>query len=354
MSITRKFAIAGISAALVALGLQLVPASAGPDRRNPDYCRSSGPLSAASLPAVVPADECDITGRLITSGNVAVNVPGPGKGVSADAVEDGGESGLMVVTMPNGDVSISTAGDPGGIHILTNTGDPCADGLATGCDDPCVDTAHVVNSRHAKVKRSQPWWFNAGSRPNEFPTAAPVRDAIKAGTQNIVRTDNDCGLSDVVPKTAPYKGTTTRTSDMKFPNGTANGCKTSTDGKNTVDFGRLISPTIGFACTFLTSADGVKWFIKQADIRLRIDGGAGDPTDTEWTTVIDPNTCSDLWDVESVMTHERGHAFGLKHPCDACPNDDHFLLTMHESGLPCYKYARTLGRGDRAGLNQLY
>jgi hypothetical protein len=352
--ITRKLAVAGISAAVFALGLQLVPASAGPDRRGSDYCRASGPVSATSLPSVVSADECDLTGRLVTSGNVAVHVPGPGEGVSADGVEVGGESSLMVATMPNGDVHIDAAGDVNGIHVLgTNTGDPCVDGIATGCLDPCVDTAHAVNSVDGKVKRSQPWWFNAGSRPDEFPTTAPVRDAIKAGSQNIVTTDNDCGLSDIVPKTAPYQGTTTRTSDMKFPNGTSNSCKPTgqSDGKNTVDFGRLISPTLGFACSFFTSNDGVHWFIKQADIRLRIDGGAGDPTDTEWATVIDPNTCSDIHDVESVMTHERGHAFGLAH---ANANQSHFLQTMYPSGPPCYTYARTLGKGDRAGLNQLY
>jgi hypothetical protein len=263
--------------------------------------------------------------------------------------------------MPNGEVRIQVEGTTRGAHVLaTNTGDPCADGIATGCLDPCVDTAYAVqdlnggqNGGKPKVKTSQPWFFNSASRPDEFPTVAPVRDAIKAGSQSIVTTNNDCGLSDIVPKTAPYKGTTTRTSDMNHPSGVT-GCKQSsqTDDKNTVDFGKLnFGAAIGLACTFYVSSDGVHWFIKEADIRLRIDGGTPNPTDTEWTTVADANACSSQMDVQSVMTHERGHAFGLKHPST---DQSHFLQTMYYAAPACYFYARTLGKGDRAGLNVLY
>jgi hypothetical protein len=355
MSITRKLTVAGISVAVVALGLQLVPASAGSDRRAPDYCRGSGSLSAASLPAVVPADECDLTGRLITAGGGAVRVPPPGEGVSADAVGSNWETGLLVATMPNGNVRIEVDRGPGGIHVLgTNTGDPCVDLSIAGCLDPCVDTSHAVNDVNAKVKKSQPWWFNSSSRPDEFPTASVPRDAIKVGSQNLVSTNNDCGLSDIVPKPAPYQGTTTRTADMNQPGGVT-GCKSSsnTDDKNTVDFGTLnFGQAVGLACTFFVRPPGSnRWFIKESDIRLRIDGGAANPTDTEWTTAVDPNTCSNLMDVESVMTHERGHAFGLKH---ANANQSHFLQTMYPSVPPCYTYGRTLGKGDRKGLAELY
>jgi hypothetical protein len=52
-----------------------------------------------------------------------------------------------------------------------------------------------------------------------------------------------------------------------------------------------------------------------------------------------------------VTTHERGHAYGLKH---ANADESHFLQTMYPALPSCYFYGRTLGKGDRKGLTVLY
>ncbi len=57
------------------------------------------------------------------------------------------------------------------------------------------------------------------------------------------------------------------------------------------------------------------------------------------------------YDVESTMTHERGHTFGLGDVSEA----SHPNLTMSsKSNGPCQTSERTLGKGDAIGLNRKY
>ncbi len=62
-------------------------------------------------------------------------------------------------------------------------------------------------------------------------------------------------------------------------------------------------------------------------------------------------SCRGLQDVESTVTHERGHTFGLGDVSES----SHPNLTMSsESNGPCQTSERTLGRGDAVGLNRKY
>ena len=56
------------------------------------------------------------------------------------------------------------------------------------------------------------------------------------------------------------------------------------------------------------------------------------------------------YDVEGVMTHERGHTFGLGH----VPEASHAKLTMSERIRSCQSSERTLGLGDVRGLEKKY
>jgi hypothetical protein len=73
---------------------------------------------------------------------------------------------------------------------------------------------------------------------------------------------------------------------------------------------------------------------------------------TSVTWVANPGSnCSGKADIESVMTHERGHTFGLNHVDKVA----HPWLTMRQGNKWCSNlWARTLGLGDMKGLEEIY
>jgi hypothetical protein len=103
--------------------------------------------------------------------------------------------------------------------------------------------------------------------------------------------------------------------------------------------------SLSVACRWDRHLDGyTQDDIYEADIRLN----KGDGVD--WTAEI-TNSCSGRYDVEGVMTHERGHHFGMNHVRE----DLHPYQTM--SGFiegPSQGSERSLGRGDAKGLNEKY
>jgi Matrixin len=220
------------------------------------------------------------------------------------------------------------------------TGDPepCDNTSYNGCLDPCTDTNNHVNLPKRRVKTKQPYYFKP---PATYPaglTQATALPAIKAGTQSIVKVNNDCGQADFIERTAPYKGTTTVGTGI---NGSTNSC--ATDAKNVVDIGKLAG-LAGLACTWHNTTP--PRYITEADIRLS--------KDTPWTVTPDAEGCFNLITLQGVMTHERGHAFGLAHTDGAPPDYTHAPQTMYPATFPCSSYNHTLGAGDMAALNVLY
>jgi hypothetical protein len=62
-------------------------------------------------------------------------------------------------------------------------------------------------------------------------------------------------------------------------------------------------------------------------------------------------SCNHRYDLESTVTHERGHTFGLGHVSES----NHGNLTMSSaSNGACQFSERTLGRGDVLGLANKY
>lgn len=335
-----SFATALIIGLVLVASLQARPAEATGGRTGLDVCDGSGTINAAELPAHVSSRVCDLVGREVTLGSVRLEVPPPGRGISAASIGMGYETELTIITESNGDVLIDD-GSGEGEALATATTEPC-DPLATpGCLAPCDADSFTINGANARVKQKQPWLFKASSRPSGF-TTKQVLTHLKAGTQNIVNTRNDCALTDVVGPTAPYKGKTAKGSGISVVNGMEH-CPGS-NGKNIVDFGALGRFTLGLACTRYVSFDyGATWFIYEADIRLK--------KSAPWALNPDRASCSNEYDLQGVMTHERGHAFGLGHAEDL---DAYSNLTMFPAAYPCTSYARTLGKGDRSGLAFLY
>ena len=115
------------------------------------------------------------------------------------------------------------------------------------------------------------------------------------------------------------------------------------DGKSVIGFGDLPSSYTAYACTSTWIKDGAPDRVASSDIRLNKE-------DHAWTTRV-RKSCSGRFDVESSVTHERGHTFGL----GEAPENGHGNLTMsNDSNGPCQTSERSLGRGDAKGLNSKY
>jgi len=135
-----------------------------------------------------------------------------------------------------------------------------------------------------------------------------------------------------------YAGDTTKQTDIRTANG-KNYCR-DRDGTNSVDFGPLASSSGAYACHWGRFGE-----VFEGDIRLN--------SSIRWT--VDPlnQDCSQVrwFDVESVMTHEWGHIWGLGHVSEKL----HPFLTMStQSEGPCQDSERTLGLGDALVLNEAY
>ena len=342
-----------VTAILIASVAGALPGSAGAAQRSRGswldrVCSSTGSLQADRLPASVSRSECDLVGRTVVSGSVALEVPRPGHGVSGAATGEYSESQLFIHTTRKGVVTIEdgNTGSPetsaASLLLAPGPAEPCDESPTTpGCLAPCDTNSHSVNPSNAKVKKGQPWRYKLASTPNTLTDAFALAQ-IKAGTKNVVNVKNTCLLADVVPKTSAYKGTTTAGTGMSA-NASSVNCGASGNGKNTVEFGVLPTTVLGFACTRTQRIGTNPWFIVEGDIRLK--------NNAAWTTTIDDPGCSNQYDLQGVMTHERAHTFGVGH---AVNDVAHSQLTMYPSSYPCNSYARTLGKGDHTALKKLY
>ncbi|MDQ3986412.1 MAG: hypothetical protein M3280_07940 [Actinomycetota bacterium] len=345
---------------IVGLSAQLLPATASVrHRRQADYCTSGGAIRATSLPDRVSLEKCDIADRLIVSGSVGLRVPPPGHGISGTAVGNP-ETHLAVSTSLDGVVSVHEGFESHEAQVSVGGApeEPCDKYSLPGtCLAPCDDTNYSTldPSANPEVKTSQNYKFKSSTTPGSMTVDQAIQQ-IKAGTKNIVTARNSCGRPDVVGPTSAYKGTSSTGAQVYIDTGGPGAgddihrCRGvgQSDGQNRVDFGKLVAPTVGLACTWWTSTDGVHWFIASADIRLK--------KTAPWTLTPDAAGCSNLIDIQGVMTHERGHAFGLGHTTFvASPNEyTHANQTMFPATFSCTSYARTLGKGDHTGLNFLY
>lgn len=108
------------------------------------------------------------------------------------------------------------------------------------------------------------------------------------------------------------------------------------NGHNTVGWGQLPGDLLGWTCYWWNGRRNMV----EADMRL-------DPGSR--TVLSLPSNCTDKFDVQSLATHEWGHAYGLSHP-----GTGHANLTMAHLLPPCSKAPRTLGLGDWRGMRKLY
>ncbi len=210
-------------------------------------------------------------------------------------------------------------------------------GLETRASGPSACQDSYYNPRDAKVYDYNRWYANTGSVPDNVAKASAV-EAMKAGGVNIFEVQDSCGITDRVKGELRYQGDTSTSVDVDS-NGTCN----PNDGESVIGFGDLPSETLAMACVAYWVVDGGADRVASSDIRLNKE-------DHSWTAQV-TSSCQGRQDIESSVTHERGHTFGLGEASEG----SHGNLTMsEETNGDCQTSERSLGLGDAKGLNSKY
>lgn len=273
-------------------------------------------------------------GDVVTDHGVGAVVPQPGHEIRAEAIlADGSIQEFGIRTALDGRVTLLHFGDesaqaarPG--DQLSEGGTPAATSPA-----PCDDNAYSVGAD--KVTSNFSWMFKISSTPSYLDQTGTKND-LKAGTDNITSAFNDCGRADNVSATNSYAQDTTMNVNI-----TSSATCETPDDYSVVTFGDLSGSSVdplAVECTDVESGS-----IVASDVKF--EGNL-----YTWTLEPGSNCSGSKWDVESVMTHERGHSFGLEHVAES----SHPYLTMSKRIRPCSVGARTLGLGDMLGLEALY
>ena len=331
--------LAAIALATLAVGLFARMPAAQMNTGVYEACRpDNAEIRAANLPRLVDQRRCPVSGRaIVDGGGLGIVLPEPGVGVSAEALTLDGALDFTVINSPGAIFVLEDVGnevsapvvapEPGTFTALGS--DP------RGCDDPAHNPDPA--NRGARLYRNLRWNFNSGSTPPGMSVSLVEQQIVLAGA-NIAHVDNPCGVADGVGVGMTYEGRTDRSVDMS-----ASGDCLRRDDYSVVGFGHLRAGWLAYHCATFVVREGQDEVVV-SDIRMNKGDGV------HWTTKI-TDSCQNKVDVQGVMTHERGHTFGMKH----VQEEEHPYLTMSEliNGY-CSAAERSLGRGDALGLNEKY
>lgn len=320
--------VALLGSMLVAGAVASVPSTSSPAQSRAEspaqayaWCTGSSPVVATALPDRLDLASCPIVGRTVvvdaTSGSAGVAVPVPGMTVGVAAVGAMGEQSLEITN--------------DGTHLTVAREAAATRTTGTTANKSCSESTYKLTDRDAaRWHEKLNWRYNTATTARaELDPAKSLRNIRRANTN---LTSNAYGCTDGgFGAWGNYLGTT-----GKYANVDGYGRCTSKfpDGQNTISWGSL-SGTSALAVTcFAYTADGMV----EADTYV----GAN-------RSIVNrlPDRCSNRWDLQSVMTHEWGHAFGLAHVSESD-------LTMHTYVGPCSYRARSLGYGDERGMRTLY
>lgn len=328
----RRLLASGLALALAVLAVTTfarTPAAQTADRVLEACAPGKETIDARALPAaVVDPERCHLAGREIQDGPVTSAVPAPGDGIYAETLATGGTQELEVRRLEDGTIELGHVGEE-----PAAAGEALRPAAAGGSPDECRDTAY--QNYDWRVVGSLGYRINQNSIPPEL-SRVTAEAAIQRAGGNITGTDNGCKMGDRVPAGLNYNGDSG--AQAIGPYGCVGG-----DGTNVVSFGDLESGILARTCTYFDVEDGFDR-VTGSDIQVN-------KADFRWTTRPRARSCKGRYDLEAVVTHERGHTFGLNHVLEK----SHRYMTMSTlSNGPCQMTERTLGRGDVLGLDRKY
>jgi hypothetical protein len=283
---------------------------------------------------VFDLERCPVGDRPIRDGGVGIVLPVAGEGVYAESLTTDGADALEVKHRVGGTVELDDVGSD-----TSEEGGP--DLSVAAAPGECQDYAYL--QKGWRLYANEPWYFRESSTPSELSVAAAV-DGLRQGGVNVQGVRNNCGIGDGVGFGLSYQGNTSRGTGID-----AQGNCVDYDGVSVVNFGDLPatsdSTRLATACQAYIIRDDAWDELTESNIKFN-------KVDAAWTDSPLADSCRNRYGVEPVMTHERGHTFGLDH---ASPESEHRNLSLSPLiNGPCQNSESTLGRGDANGLNVKY
>jgi len=310
----------GLITALVAVPAASVSAG-GHEGKDPGWCQPGRTVAASVLPARLAPGTCDRTDVTIRDGAAGVALPARGITVSAAVLTVDGDQVLTVARELDGSLSIRRG------EATRAASAPAALAATSGCSSSAyVDLGYQVGGAYA-------WKYNGKGAPANVAGSALAN--LKTATGNVANGRDDCGLAGQPRTGQSFTGTTTKapgiTSDAN--------CQSGPDQVNVTGWKPLTANgVLAVTCTYSFSGSN--------DVA---DSDAAINSKFRWVT--SAAGCNGAYDLQGVMTHERGHTYGLGHPAAVSANGG---LTMYPSVRACDFSKRTLGRGDLLGLFHIY
>lgn len=293
----------------LALGaLSAVPAAA---QAGPAWCADGARVSVSNLPAGFAAGTCEAAVTVV-NGAASVRLPARGTAVTASVLTTRGEDMLTVARAASGAVTVGRDGVPSGSDTAQSA---------------CSSSGYQVLGYH--VAGGYRWSYTGRGAPANV--AGSAAGVIRTATTNITSGRDDCGIAGRPATSHRYLGTT-----GTAPGITSSASCGSNDGKSVTGWKSLSAPgVLAVTCTYYNTGTHA---VAASDAAIN----------TRYRWAVSRSGCSNAYDLEGVMTHERGHTFGLGHST-ADPG-----LTMYPSVRACDFSKATLGRGDLLGLFKIY
>lgn len=289
-------------------------------------------IPAGKLPSTVNLDKCPVGERPVVDNGAEALLPEPGKGIHAETLFKDGAQELVVVRQKDGTIELGKVGDD---TTEQSSGDLAGSSGASSGPNECRDRAY--NFARWKVYGGITYQYNYRSTPRYLGRRAAERQ-VRIGGANIVRTRNACRMGDRVESGIGFRGGTRRVANVA-----RDGSCQRSDGASVVSFGDIRGRALAVTCTYFRLTRGYDR-VTSSDLEL-------DRTDVRWTTRPGARSCRNAYDIQAVVTHERGHTFGMGHVSERY----HGNLTMSPViNGPCQASERTLGRGDVLGLGRKY
>lgn len=322
----------GLALALSVLALVAFAGTPEAQTRVLEACESGKQeIDARALPGVVEPGECPARERQISDGPVAAAVPPPGQTVYAEVLTTSGAQELSVRRLPDGGIHLDRVGEEPDEAFALDRGrgadrEGCSSRSYKDLDHKMTETGAIT------------YGFRVSTTPSDF-NRRGARNAVVRAARNVFDTRNGCRMGDRVPVAIKYGGQT------GAPAQVGGGLCGRNDRRSVVAFGDLRPGILAATCTIAEDRplyDHEE--VLSADIKIN-------RSDYRWTLKPNSRSCSRAYDLEGVMTHEWGHAFGLGHVPEAGGRN----LTMSRAiNGPCQAGERSLGRGDVLGLQDKY
>lgn len=305
-------------------------ASGSSEAGGPPWCNERGSLDAMAMPEEFSSAVCDVTGRVIIDHEIGVVVPSAGTGVVAEGYGPANTQVFGVQHSPGGRFTLMNRGSEQeelSIRLMTHSGD------SSPADPECVDDSQTSLGYHEDDNHN--WFVSHANRPSNL-TDTQARVAFVNGSNNIEYARNDCypvrdfGNANLSNIDQTWAGTTSLA-----PNINSTPSCTSRDDVNVVGWGSM-SQYLALHCAWYSALFNELY---EADVKFN--------TNYSWTVDPDNLACIGRYDVESVMTHERGHTFGVGHVSELT----HSRMTMSTNiDGSCQAQESWIGLGDFLGL----